>query len=1137
MTSPANVSFLVRGAIAALAIMIASGLLFGLTSFSPEPRSVEAAPLDVAKKLHPTDISGSISSVAVTEDTAILGAMYDDAAADNAGAAFIFQRDQGGTDNWGEVKKLTASDAEAGDYFGNNVAISGDTAVVGIWDSLGPNAGAAYVFQRDHGGVDNWGEVKKLTASDGLINDTFGWSVAISGNTIVVGAKGESSGGNNAGAAYVFQRDQGGADNWGEFKKLTASDAGTSDWFGQSVGISGDTAVVGASREHDGVDFFTGAAYIFQQNEGGSDNWGEVKKLTASDIEAFDSFGWDVAISGDTAVIGSYDSLPPTIGQAYILQRDQGGADNWGEVRILTQEGVFGRRVALSGSTAIIGGGTSFVHRADEGGANNWGEIAELTDAGHIAVSGNTALAGGGVAGYVYDLPVKPTPTPCPTGGCPTATPTVTPTHTPTPPSGVTKLVGSGLQAYSSFSYRSAAVSGNTAVVGAPDAIGSDPGAAYVFQHDQGGAGNWGEVTKLTASDSQVGNRFGTSLGISGDTAIVGANGAGGQGAGAAYIFQRDQGGTDNWGEVKKLTASDAQAVDFLGHAAAISGDVAVVGAFGVDDQGDWAGAAYVFHRNQGGTNNWGEVKKLTAPDPDPEVDPDGLAGDNFGYSVAVSGDIVFVATRYGETAYLFHRDLGGIDNWGLAKTLSAPSGEFGIAIDGDTAIVGGQTAHVYQRNAGGSSNWGQVAELTATSGDNFGYSVAVSGDLAVVGAYGDDSAGSDAGAAYAFQRNQGGPDNWGQTTKLTAYDADADDEFGQSVGVSGDIVIVGAHLEDEKGLEAGAAYIFGSLQPPADTPTPTPCGGPCPTPTPTETPTDTATPTNTPTVTNTPIPGTTEMALKVKGGFCDDPVRPTTCSVLTGSPFLLSVEVLTAPQDGYILAQTFIEFGEELTYKPAPTAGDEFGWPDCNTAVALRAGLGISGWTHACLTGLIPPLPVSVFEGNLLDLLINCSTLPSSSMVKLLPEGDPVARTNGALFKDPNNNTIVPNVGSLTINCVDDAGLAQGDTDGDGCSDLRESGLNEVLGGMRDWQNPWDFYDVLGGGGGPPDGVIDLPNDVLGVIQHFSPSGEAPYDVQFDRGPSTGPDPWNMTAPDGAIDLPNDILGVIMQFNHNCIS
>ena len=114
------------------------------------------------------------------------------------------------------------------------------------------------------------------------------------------------------------------------------------------------------------------------------------------------------------------------------------------------------------------------------------------------------------------------------------------------------------------------------------------------------------------------------------------------------------------------------------------------------------------------------------------------------------------------------------------------------------------------------------------------------------------------------------------------------------------------------------------------------------------------------------------------------------------------------------------------------------------------------------------------------------------------------------------------------------------GDTDNDGCSDERENGPNESLGGQRDWLNRNDFYDAAGSPGPPqngaPDGVIDLPNDILGVIQHH-PAGPLGYDVQFDRGPWSGPNSWNETqGPDGVIDLPNDILGVILQFAHRCI-
>ena len=164
-----------------------------------------------------------------------------------------------------EVKKLTASDAQADDTFGLSVALSGDSAIVGASgeDAGGTRAGAAYVFERNQGGPGNWGEVGKLTASDAQAGNVFGFSVAVSGDTAVVGASGEDAGGNNAGAGYVFERDEGGTDNWGEVTKLTASDAHGGDFFGSSVAASGDTAVVGASDEDAGGDN-AGAAYVFE---------------------------------------------------------------------------------------------------------------------------------------------------------------------------------------------------------------------------------------------------------------------------------------------------------------------------------------------------------------------------------------------------------------------------------------------------------------------------------------------------------------------------------------------------------------------------------------------------------------------------------------------------------------------------------------------------------------------------------------------------------------------------------------------------------------------------------------------------------------------------------------------------------
>ena len=250
MPSLPTIPVLVHGAIAALVLIIAAGLLFGPGSLRPESQTAEAA-------------------------------------------------------TFNEIKKLLASDAEDFDWFGGSVAVSGDTAVVGTLVPGGGGAGAAYVFQRNEGGTDNWGELMKLTASDAQVNDKFGTRVAVSGDTAVVGAFGEDAGGSSAGAAYVFQRNEGGADNWGEVTKLTASDAQAEDWFGSSVTISGDTAVVGA-RYEDAGGTDAGAAYVFQRDQGGADNWGEVKKLTASDAQTFDWFGYSVAVSGDTAVVGAF---------------------------------------------------------------------------------------------------------------------------------------------------------------------------------------------------------------------------------------------------------------------------------------------------------------------------------------------------------------------------------------------------------------------------------------------------------------------------------------------------------------------------------------------------------------------------------------------------------------------------------------------------------------------------------------------------------------------------------------------------------------------------------------------------------------------------------------------------------------
>ena len=248
-------------------------------------------------------------SVAVSGNTAIVGALLDDDNGNNSGATYIFVQDATGT--WNQVAKLTASDAAADDQFGYSVAISGDTAVVGARfnDDAGPDSssGSAYIFEK---GV-NWTQTQKITASDAAADDLFGSSVAISGDTVIVGAYGNSDAGFFSGAAYIFEK---GA-NWPatETQKITASDATTFDQFGLSVGISGDTAIVGAYLD-DGAGADSGAAYIVEKGA----NWPttETQKITASDAAGFEQFGYSVAISGATAIVGA--NLDDT-GSAYVF--------------------------------------------------------------------------------------------------------------------------------------------------------------------------------------------------------------------------------------------------------------------------------------------------------------------------------------------------------------------------------------------------------------------------------------------------------------------------------------------------------------------------------------------------------------------------------------------------------------------------------------------------------------------------------------------------------------------------------------------------------------------------------------------------------------------------------------------------
>lgn len=312
-----------------------------------------------------TDLFGY--SVAMSSNTIAVGAVGT-----ATGAAYVFERNQGGTDNWGFWKRLAPTDGATGDDFGI-VAIDGDVLVVGAFNnaSLGTAAhpGGAYVYGRNQGGAGNWGLVKKLAPADGVDGDQFGFSAAISGDTIAIGARTNSllNNASRAGTVYIYDRNQGGSNNWGLVRKVGASDGVNGDLLGHSVSISGDLIVAGAPWATGPVK--SGAVYAFQRNQGGSNVWGQVHKFTHPEGAAGTQFGTSVAVDDEDMAFGTFQDVTSQ-GAVFHFARNLAGLPQWSYLEKLTPPAGdayadFGFDVALKGGILAAGA------KADSGAARN----------------------------------------------------------------------------------------------------------------------------------------------------------------------------------------------------------------------------------------------------------------------------------------------------------------------------------------------------------------------------------------------------------------------------------------------------------------------------------------------------------------------------------------------------------------------------------------------------------------------------------------------------------------------------------------------------------------------------------------------------------------------------------------------
>jgi len=281
-------------------------------------------------------------SLAISGDTVLVGTGYGDEA-----HVFVKSGEQ-----WGLQRTITNPVTGQYNYFGQSVALSGDTAVIGdpSYPDYDTRSGAVYVYTRTGS---TWTQEAQLTTLDAANHDNFGHSVSISGNTIVAGTFYGTSAADRFGSAYVFENN---GTAWNEQQKLSASDEAEWDFFGQTVSISGDTIMVGANRNDDAGDT-SGNVYVFEKS---GTQWTETEKLESSDASTNDGFGSSVFLVGDMALIGAPgadDDAGNRIGHVYVFSKN---GNAWTEDAIITASDAihidgFGRSVYFSGNTIIVG--------------------------------------------------------------------------------------------------------------------------------------------------------------------------------------------------------------------------------------------------------------------------------------------------------------------------------------------------------------------------------------------------------------------------------------------------------------------------------------------------------------------------------------------------------------------------------------------------------------------------------------------------------------------------------------------------------------------------------------------------------------------------------------------------------------
>ena len=804
----------------------------------------------LVKKLQlatPVDNASFGLSVAISADTIAVGAPGDTGAYWPNGSIYIYQRNAGGVNNWGLVKKAFPSSDNNPRAFGSSLAINGDTIVAGD-PRLSGSPGSAYIFRRNQGGSNAWGQVVRLDSDNPQNDDKFGEAVGVAGDTVFVGSPGDKTRGVDFGAVFVFQQNQGGTDHWGRVKKFPGPQGTTTSGLGNSISVSGNEVAAGSGWNENNV--WSGIVFILARDVEGPNQWGQLAMVKPSLVEPLSGFGRAVCLRGDQLLVGA------PIGKAYLFERDSGGTNKWGQAAQLMpsdpavyQE--YGSSVAFDSGYAMIGAPNDY-SVVDRGGAvyardllattGNLFSIATVTVDVNIynhapvfrfpgdtlcAMNERTHLSGFNVSDPdLFRNPAAELEVRC---GVSRGTLRATDLTSLTTVSGVDS---------STMTLKGQVNALNNALRTLSYLPPSDyVGAAMlrVKADDLGNLGLPGPLTSQTATVlviptpppkavddilsmnprsgivrlKPLKNDLWTIPSVYTDVLTPPAHASIKVDKTEGFIlFQPDAGFVGVTSFTYGLTireerkwAADGGQTKGLGDAVAICGDFAIVGAPTHDECGSRAGAAYLFQRTQYG---WWQVKRVL---PDHSFYPGVL----FGGSVAISGETAAVATLNCDEVYVYERNHGGPDNWGCVKRLGLTSGTpwvdtdrwTQVSISGDTLVVGDHydedaghysgAVYIYERNQRGPNQWGQTCKLKPADlgkGYCFGHSVCVDGDVLAVGApwVGENYN----GAVYIFRRDKGGADMWGQVAKLFPSTPSPDMWFGLVVAVKGNALAVG---------------------------------------------------------------------------------------------------------------------------------------------------------------------------------------------------------------------------------------------------------------------------------------------------------------------------------------------------------